>query len=203
MCFVASHVKNDQRAQQLARMLMSVVRQLPHPPPIAISWSAEAEVAAKVRAIIEAAVAAGLSVRSHEQLTRHSQFQHLHHLSRAHAAAAPEWVLFSDDDDVWSEQRTAIYVRECSSAADTPTESIACRRKAMPLPAAASTNPSDAEAVRALVANGTVRLADSALPDGLDDSEHNMNEYFDCAVRFGALSRFFEAMPPYVIEHKL
>jgi hypothetical protein len=258
VCFVASHVRNTQRAQQLARMLQSVAAQSPHPPPpVGISWSATAEVAPLVRKAISAAMAAGLDILSLEQTERHSQFQHLCRLCEAHSSNPPRWIMFSDDDDLWSETRTALYARECAAADEAvvddskswyssgshrstpcptgcgrfvtwhathccalcelrpgqhgprciPTagdaaakggtsalasttrpprkpDAVLCRRKAMPLHTASGKGPPDADAVRRLLAKGSVRLTDCNLPDGLDENEHNMAEYFDSAVRY-------------------
>ena len=45
-----------------------------------------------------------------EQPTPHSQFEHYRALTwYARASNPPQWVMFSDDDDVWSETRGSLY----------------------------------------------------------------------------------------------
>ena len=203
VCFVASHIRDVHRARMLARMLSSVAAQVEAMPCVAMSWSADAAIAHAVRESIAEARAAGLRLHSIEQNSRHSQFQHLGFLVRAYEQHPPAWIMFSDDDDLWSEYRLAIYERECALAAES-TQALLCRRKAMVLgKRAALAMPPDANAVRALISSGDVRLTDADQRDGLDESEHHMPEYFDVAVRYDRAATFFATMPPLVIAHKL
>ena len=88
-CLVASHIRSVERAQQLARMLLSIASQVPRPPQVAISWSCEEGMAARVRDTIAAARESGLQIRSCEQPTKHSQFEHLRHLCTVRGGSMP------------------------------------------------------------------------------------------------------------------
>ena len=79
-------------------------------------------------------------------------------LARAHAERPPAWVMFSDDDDLWSERRVATYASECAAAAPT-TQALLCRRKTM-VYGKRAVDPRDASDVRALLANDS---SDSAV----------------------------------------
>jgi hypothetical protein len=207
VCFIASHVASSQRVRQLEDLLHSIYNQQPRSsalPPVAISWSAASiELADAARRVLDTAI----SVRRHwrlqhyEQSEQRSQFEHLRILTSHFADCPPEWVFFSDDDDLWSEHRHAVYLKEIM-AASMETHALLCRRKAMPL-ARARALPLNASAVRDLLAAGEARLADSNRPDGLEEEEYNMAEYFDLALRFASVRDFFATMPDYVVGHKL
>jgi hypothetical protein len=202
---MASHIKTPRRAQQLKMTLKSIARQVPSPPPIFMSWSAEGNLASDVRSTISELHLEGLRIHTCEQSARFSQFEHLRHLTNLIASSPghkPSWVMFSDDDDVWSEQRTVVYQQQISAAPGS-TQCLLCRRKAMPRHRAGDTDPPDASAVRQLLARDDVRLTDANARDGLEDSDHNMPEYFDCAVRFELIRSYFAGMPDYVVAHKL
>ena len=95
-----------------------------------MSWSATEEIAPRVRAVLSAAVQSGLQLEHVEQPTRMQQFEHLRRLTALlHAKRPPEWVFFSDDDDLWSERRCELYTRQCA-AAPSSTRVVLCRRKA-------------------------------------------------------------------------
>ena len=201
-CLVASHVSSAARAEELARMLKSIRAQVPSPPPVSMSWSATEEVAPRIRAVLREAIEGGLPLEHIEQPTRLTQFEHLRRLAARLTGRAPEWVFFSDDDDLWSERRGALYVRECA-AAPLAARAVLCRRKAAFSSSRTIDDASDASSVRAMLRAGTLRLADSNLKDGVLEHEHNMAEYFDLALRFGAFAQFFASVPPLVTQHKL
>lgn len=113
----------------------------------------------------------------------------------------PAWVFFSDDDDIWSRRRYALYARQYA-AAPADARALLCRRKACFLRRVLHI-ATDADSVREMLASGVLRLADSDLRDGLEEHEHNMAEYFDLAVRYDAFAQFFATMPPCVTQHKL
>ena len=202
VCFIASFVRSEERAVKLKHMLLSIAAQEPASPSVAISWAATDELVPTVRKTLDAVTAAGLRLRSIEQSVPHTQFEHLRALAQLHASRPPEWVLFSDDDDLWSERRFALYMAEIASAVPSTT-CILCRRKAMLQGETTDTNPQDAHTVRKMMADGVVRLTDCNEPDGLDESQHNMAEYFDAAVRYDTLASFVFNMPSKVIGHKL
>ena len=114
-CFLASHVSSEDRANDLERVLRSISAQLGTPPPLSVSWSCEPALAPRVRSIL-ATAAAGVSLRQLEQPHKTSQFEHYRALAALHAPAPPVWVMFTDDDDIWSERRTAIYERQCHTS---------------------------------------------------------------------------------------
>ena len=167
-----------------------------------MSWSATDEVAPRVRAVLRQAVEGGLPIDYIEHSTRQTQFEHLRCLANRLAHQPPDWVFFSDDDDLWSERRAALYVRECK-AAPLAARAVLCRRKAAFSSSRTVDDAVDASSVRAMLRAGTLRLADSNLKDGVLEHEHNMAEYFDLALRFGAFAHFFASVPPLVTRHKL
>lgn len=179
VCFIASHVATEARARALTRTLQSISKQSTSIA-VAISWSAEPPLAARVCEALEKA-AFGLHIQAFVQSAeRLSQFEHLRRLAEAHAVQPPAWVLFSDDDDLWSEGRAAFYARACSDASFV-VRSVLCRRKAMPRHGRTQgPPPTDAQSVRDLLSSGAARLTDADLPDGIADEEHNMAE---CASR--------------------
>ena len=179
-CFLASHVSSEARCADLERLLKSILANThPTPPPLSASWSSTPELAPRVRSIFNAASTAGLALVHLEQPNKTSQFEHLRALAAAHASHPPMWVMFTDDDDIWSERRFAIYWDQARIAAKAAPNAAAllCRRKCQ-LRGRAS-EPSDAPAVRRLVEQKRARFSDCMLPDGLGDDEHNMAEYFD------------------------
>ena len=181
-----------------------MLAQVGGPPPLAVSWSASSpELRHRVRQIFDAFVALGLQLQQLEQPQPTSQFEHYRRLCKAHALDPPVWVLFTDDDDLWSERRALIYRRQIVAAAErTPfAVSLLCRRKAVLR--SGSAEAEDPDAVRALLREGRARLADSNLKDGIAADDHNMAEYFDLAVRHTPLQQFFESVPPFVTRHRL
>lgn len=191
-------------------MLKSILAQQPAVAPLSVSWSAAtAELAQRVRKLFATAIAKGLMLTQLEQPTKTSQFEHLRALTELHAPKPPLWVLFTDDDDLWSERRFSLYWDEARKAARSApgANALLCRRKAMkranPAAPAPAAEPDDAAGVRALLASRHVRLSDCTLPDGLDDDDFNMSEYFDAAVRYGVLAAFFARVPRFVTRHRL
>ena len=176
-CFLASHVSDMERATALNRVLESIsVASDGGPSFLAVSWSSDGDSAIQsaVRKSLSDAAARGLTVRAHEQRTKTSQFEHYRRLAESCASAPPVWVMFSDDDDVWSERRHEIYAREAALAAPTVT-TLLCRRKTAMLAAATHDDePRDAAGVRRLLSRRLARFTDCNLKDGLDESEHNM-----------------------------
>ena len=200
-CFIASHISSRDRLDQLARTLQSILAQSPAPPLVAISWSATAELAASVREVLSRSEASGLPLQQLEQREPHSQFEHLRALTELHAVRPPSWILFSDDDDLWSERRHALYARECERA-PFAVRTVLCRRKMCPRYGVRGAMPVDAREARAMMRGGFARYTDADLRDGLHEDEHNMAEYFDFAVRYEVLARFFAEMPRTVTRHR-
>ena len=82
-------------------------------------------------------------------------------------APTPKWVMFSDDDDIWSEYRTELYAQQCVRAPPS-VRAVLCRRKSVPLAAySASHSPKDAPSVRSMLAAGRARYTDANKKDGL------------------------------------
>ena len=154
------------------------------------------------RCALQHAEQCGLSVDQIEQSTRHSQFEHLRCLTLRYAHAPPKWVIFSDDDDIWSETRAQLYEEQCA-AAPPSVRAVLCRRKTVPLQSRGAAEAADAPSVRALCRAGHARYTDANAKDGLQEKEHNLAEYFDYAVRFETLARFFDGVPRCVVAHKL
>ena len=199
VCFLASHTTSAARAEQLGWLLDSVAAQQPHPPPMYVSWSAAADVEHVVRETLERVRWPALQhVHQPKKLT---QFEHLRELVRAAQEHAPEWVYFTDDDDLWSEQRHALFARFCRDA-DTRTTAVVCTRKARPVAVVTSSCIRRSADVRAALASGEARLTDLHALD-LNVESFNMDEYFDYAVRFRAFEGFFRRAPSVVIRHKL
>ena len=194
---MASHVRTAARLDDLRRLLKSIEAQQPEPPRVFLSWSCGDEALRdRVRMLVEQYS----WMSAIEQPTPHSQFEHYRALTAMHAPNPPQWVMFSDDDDVWSETRAALY-RERVRAAAPLHRALLCRRKTQLRHAAPE--HADADGVRALLQRHAARLSDCNLKDGIEEDEYNMAEYFDLAVRFDALKDFFERMPRFVTNHRL
>ena len=203
VCFLASHVATAERAHALARTLQSIRAQQPTPPPpVSVSWSAEPAVAPLVRQLLAAEVAkGGIRLQLHAQPAKLSQFEHLRALTAAHSVRRAAWVLFSDDDDLWSERRHALYAEQCA-AASYAARAVLCRRKTIPYYAARGPEPVNGDDVREMLAARACHCTDADLPDGLEEDEHNLAEYFDYAVRYEVLSTFFAQTPVAVTQHR-
>jgi len=139
-----------------------------------------------------------------EQPVKKTQFEHLRDLASTvcRMSIQPDWVYFTDDDDLWSERRHSLYLQACRDAA-AGTTAILCTRKARPSSAVEPTPLlSDAAGVRAALAAGQARLTNLASFD-LSTESFNMDEYFDYALRFAALESFLACAPNAVLRHKL
>lgn len=203
-----------ERAEQLKWTLDSIAAQ--HGTPLTalhMSWSsASASIAEVVRQAL-ADVALPLVVAI-EQPERRSQFEHLRELARRAATtndAPPAWVFFSDDDDIWSETRHTLFMCACADAAAC-TRALVCTRKTRPAAAGISGDTHealpaplarDAPTVRALLKSGELRFTDLKDFDDARVSSFDMDEYFDHAVRFEALTAFFAHAPNALVRHKL
>ena len=205
-CFLASHIGNEERLNALSRLLSSVGKASDGGPALlAISWSCEDERLASAARSTLSAAASTIAIQSYEAPKKLSQFEHYRRLAKATRTAPqqPEFIMFSDDDDVWSEQRHALYVHEASKA-PANVQTLLCRRKTVMLSSATNDDePQDADGVRALLSRKLARWTDCNLKDGLEESEHNMAEYFDMAVRFQVLLTFFERVPQCITHHRL
>ena len=184
VCFLASHISSDSRAEQLGWMLASAAAQQGGPPVLHMSWSASSAVQHAVRhelARVPPNLQAAMVV-TEQPARRRSQFEHLRALvQQADAGAAPEWVYFTDDDDLWSPHRGALFLGACRQASPT-TRAVVCTRKTRPARPSAPILVPDVAGVRNLLASGDARYT------SLDDFDvtvesFNMDEYFDYAVR--------------------
>ena len=222
-CFIASHVTSMPRAYALRRLCASIEQQTPSPPPVHVSWSAGSADAAAVRGILDSNVKPWL--RQLNASAPCSQFEHLailvkDVLSRP-GASPPAWIMFSDDDDMWSPTRAELYRKECRKA-DTrrePTAVLLCRRKARPREAGDAhagrrvKEPSDTAGVHALLASGLASLTDSDRVErsrktddprtGENSESFHRAEYFDFVVRFAVLAEFVRLAPAAMLSHKL
>ena len=176
VCFLASHTSTAARAGQLEATLQSAAAQVPHPPPLHISWSATSDAEACVRQVL--ARAEWPQLEQVQQLERHSQFEHLHALVRrvqSKPSAPPTWVYFTDDDDIWSDRRHAIYLAECYRA-EPSTLAVVCTRKARPAVAGVHVEElaavRDAAAVRIVIESGFARLTNLEVHDVRNESFH-------------------------------
>lgn len=210
VCFIASHVDSERRAEAIKSLLSSARVQIGGTPLIAVSWSAALELRQRVRALFAAQSSSGLPLIQLEQPYKTSQFEHLRALTSS-CLPPPVWVLFSDDDDLWSEQRCELYRQQARLAlqAVAPPGALVCRRKChrCERSTARASTPRNANDVRALIASSQARLTDCRMADqvghGGAAAGHNMTEYFDVAVRFGVLQSFFARVPRCVTRHRL
>ena len=212
-CFVACHAAVPSRASDLQRALDSLWAQAPKLPQVHVSWSASAEAAPHVRALLRGYEARGLPLEHIEHKGRRlAQFEHLQALTkRARASRTPpRWVAFADDDDVSSETRFALLAAECRRADDAGRDGpsvLQCLRKARPAVRLRG-QPKDADAVRVLLANGGARLADARLsaPEPRSAKQptggFHAVEYFDMVVKLEVLRGFFAKATPSVISHQ-
>ena len=220
-CFVASHVDSPVRVAAMARLFASIGRQMPHAPPVCVSWHATADAGREgARRVLDEAPWLRCSV---EHAAPRTQFEHLAALVARCSDAPPAWVIFSDDDDLWAPTRSRLFAAECRridarrGGGDRPV--VLCRRKARPhLNATNGTaprveEPSDASDVRALLRAGLAALTDtervercrasSDVGSGETREAYHRAEYFDFAVRFALLREFVHAAPRGVLAHKL
>lgn len=195
--FMATHVDSPRRLASLRSALASIALQTVHPN-LYLSWSASsAALEDEVRATLEehAVILRG----SYHQAQRRSQFEHNRHTARELAAAneraderTVQWILFSDDDDVWHPQRCEFY---CTLISQVDTESRA-KSQAMVCPwflqrtSGHETLPpvaSAAEAERELRAG---RMAVEDLSGQRDAYEH-----WSACVRLERVLDFFRMAP--------
>ena len=226
VCFLACHISQPHRIETLRWTLNSFAAQRAAPLPPAtlrVSYSASPVVADGVRAMLQEAAQRNPSLAVYERAAPQSQFEHLRTLTREAIAfpTPPEWIYFSDDDDLWSEHRHKLFHDACRAADKKPSvHAVCCTRKARPekkeddadddgspaegVDGGASyvTRVPDAAAARALVASGAARLTDLEAFD-LSVESFNMDEYFDYAVRLDVLTSFFKLAPNALVKHKL
>ena len=199
------------RAGDLLLTLNSIVAQEgPNKPVVHMSWSsASEEIATAVKSGL-ASLALPTLIAT-EQKERKSQFEHLKELSKrftASSAARPSWVFFSDDDDIWSENRYHTFLNACQNA-NEETQALVCTRKARP--SHVDVHEDDlhgwmrggASTVREMVHAGEIRHTDLLSYSDPRESSFSMDEYFDYAVRLDVLLNFFKAAPNVLIKHKL
>ena len=190
---------------------------------IHISWSAaNAELRAQAREMLQI----WPWLHAIEQDAPHSQFEHMRHLTLAALASSspPAWLIFSDDDDLWSPRRAELFLSECSNA-PTNLRAVLCRRKARPGPTAGKVqlqpsglapsrasadvcDPAAAHDVSALLTSGRAVLCDShnyveQYEQGEARNAFHRAEYFDYAVRLEALAAFVRTAPTALLAHKL
>ena len=167
--------------------------------------------------------------RTLEQATPHTQFEHLASLvnDAINRGGPPQWVCFTDDDDLWSPRRSKLLTAECRDTGPS-THALLCRRKARPASsprpgtsgAAGSSGggdgatgrrseePSSAADVEAMLASGAAALCnsrrvDATLHDQTSPEAFHRAEYFDYVVRFEALAHFTRRAPPALLHHRL
>ena len=95
---------------------------------LAISWSCEDERLASAARSTLSAAASTIAIQSYEAPKNCRNCTTADFKGARTAPQQPEFIMFSDDDDVWSEQRHALYVHEASKApANVQTSSAAAR----------------------------------------------------------------------------
>ena len=172
------------------------------------------------------------SWRTLEQATPHTQFEHLGCLvnDAINRGGPPQWVCFTDDDDLWSPRRSKLLTAEARDTGPS-TYALLCRRKARPASLPAVTRetasggsskgvgdgaarrrrrvePSSAAEVEALLASGAGALCDSrrvdaTVYDQTSPEAFHRAEYFDYVVRFEVLANFTRRAPAALLHHKL
>ena len=215
-CFIASHISSEARARALDRLLASIDEQQPSPPPPVYMSCSYAEEICRSRASAVVSSDVGPQrpwLRRLDQPSRHSQFEHIARLVNEILTSGryPQWVIFSDDDDIWSPGRVEAFRAECVDAPRS-VRAVLCRRKARPSAlrqeASSRIEPLDAAEVTALLASGAVSLCDSAknalqAGRGVSPMAYHRSEYFDFAVRFEALASFVRRVPAGLLRHPL
>lgn len=116
------------RDAAVLRNLFASIEAQTTPIPVHLSWSASVELQTHVRDLVRNRP----WLRSIEQATPHSQFEHFHQLVLSLVATPPQWLIFSDDDDLWSVRRAELFAKECADA--TKSRVVLCRCKARPAP---------------------------------------------------------------------
>merc|ERR1739848_728980 len=118
----------------LQRCLASVAAQ--SPPCIAallLSWSSSDEFRPEVEAMLDRArVADGMpKLVTVRQESKCSQFQHFLSLIRLPEVSSADWLLFSDDDDIWHPRRCMLFARDTLQAEAT-THAVWATARARP-----------------------------------------------------------------------
>ena len=115
---LASHVRSDAQADELALCLASITAQSVKPYVMLVSWSAEtAEMTQRVQEALRKTDPSGEFLVALHQREAHSQFEHFDacrvYVERAIVSrgrpADSIWCLFSDDDDLWHPERCKRY----------------------------------------------------------------------------------------------
>ena len=235
ICFLASHIATPKRYQMLTRCLTSIAAQT-EPITIWLSWSSGSDDHTRnMRDFLDKVKRNGacrIDVDICHGRRRLSQFQHFHHLvtSPEGQALSPDtWLLFTDDDDVWSPFRADFYANHCKKAASKGIDVVQARVKCRPTVDLLFTEVTVADpssSVDGLLVKGRVGMADSAkhvkpaaydtidpdAPDGGDGvfdpddvyGSFHMAEYFDFSCRYHVLSTFLlKRCPTVLLRHRL
>ena len=188
---LASHISSARRLKYLQYCLRSIAEQSDPPAALYLSWYADDELAVSVSDTF-AKQSLPLRFVPLQQKQQLSQYEHLSralHQAEKELPAAPTstWLMFSDDDDLWHPQRTALVRKAC--VAHPSCEALAFSVYAHPAAERSREVTSSAEVDRALDAR-TAGLWVGA------------SEIFQYAVRPDALARFLQAEPRSVRQHK-
>ncbi len=199
---IASHTSSRSRLERLRSTLASVAAQRFGAPSAGVwlSWSAEDEFRAEVRAVLAACDVPRL--HSFEQPRPCRQFEHYAELcARAsHALGGEAWAAFADDDDLLHPDRSAAYEGAIRAvAADVGGVSAAWIAR----PRRAERAASAADVDRLVRTGRAARTPEVDASGARVSNAEDWDEYFNHAIRLSALSAFFaQACPPLVRASK-
>ena len=109
IAWCASHIECRERALYLTLMVKSWFRQVA-PCKLVVSLSYEPDQEAQTTLTVKELQDKFEHLEIRVRETKLAQFEHYKLLTDEHTNQDPQWVLMSDDDDIWSPNRTAMYL---------------------------------------------------------------------------------------------
>ena len=186
---VASHIDTVERLISFRRCLRSVKQQRQPLSRLHVSCSGlKHEEAADVMA----EETSGMEVSFVHCEQRRSQFEHLRELFAAQCdSLSSAFILFGDDDDIWSPDRVAVYSHLLAARVPDDTDGLSLEWAALPC-ASSGIELNDADAQSTV--DGMLLRGQASIKE--------MSVYFMIACRMRAVRAFFEACPMNLVRSK-
>ena len=215
VALMASHIEDERRLRFLCHCLKSVVDQALPASAFYVSWSCADHVSrARCAAVIDGVGVGIRGFRAFFRPGRASQFEHYASL-RAHVAATADdarfWLLFSDDDDLWDQQRVFAYWGVLGNSALRGVLPQATSIRSLVYAAKVGTHvrtemqlmstemhafqPTCAVHVTGAIERGLVRTEEPA--------SDTKGDYVNYCVRAAVFREFFEHVPADLVAHRL
>jgi hypothetical protein len=131
ICLIASHVNSLKRIERVLTLFSSIKKQsqMPTRTIMSMSSSLDKENSTAIQSVLEAAKEASVEVI--QQAHALKQFEHYDFLTNLLKDYSDNtWILFSDDDDIWHEDRIASYQQAISTVDEKcmTVKSLVCKR---------------------------------------------------------------------------